>query len=258
MTNAASNSPSKTQKSSAYRFPINTLPLLLEKSVELIGILKDYGIDELCTLMKMSEPLGRLTAERIASFQVPFTRENSSQAIFTFQGDAYDAITPLEYSEQQLLHSQEHLAILSGLYGILRPLDLMQPYRLEMGAGLKTEYGKNLYRFWGKSITDVINRQCRESGFSTVVNLASAEYFKVLQKRDLEPRPLTISFKEEKEERCRAIPIYSKRARGMMIHFMIEHQLTEPEQLKDFSAAGYTIREDLSTPDEWVFTRKTD
>lgn len=250
--------PSKTQNPVDRSFPVCTTPLLLDQSRQLIDILRSYNIEELCALMKMSDALGALTAERVGAFQPPFTLENSRQAIFTFQGDAYDAITPLDYSEQQLLHAQDHLIILSGLYGLLRPLDLMQPYRLEMGTKLKTDRGKNLYSFWGNSITELINRQCEDRGITTVVNLASTEYSRVLLKKELIPAQLTITFREEKGESCKTIPIYSKRARGMMIHFMIQNRLTNPEQLREFSAGGYGIRENLSTGNEWVFTRRID
>lgn len=248
--------PSKTQNIIDRSFPVSTVPLLIDQSRELIDTLQQYSIDELCSLMKMSRTLGELTAERIAVFQLPFTASNSRQAIFTFQGDAYDAITPMDYSKEQLLHAQGHLAILSGLYGVLRPLDLMQPYRLEMGTRLETARGRNLYQFWGKSITEVINRECEKHGITSVVNLASTEYYKVLQKKDLIPAQLTVTFREQKGDTYKTVPIHSKRARGMMIHFMIENRLSKPEQLRKFTAGGYALNEQLSTENEWTFTRK--
>ena len=250
--------PSKTQKPVERSFPVSTTPVLIDQSRQLIDLLKTYTVEELCTLMKMSRPLGELTAERIGAFELPFTPKNSRQAIFTFQGDAYDAVTPLDYSEQQLRHAQEHLIILSGLYGVLRPLDLTQPYRLEMGTRLATDKGKNLYNFWGSAITDLVNRMCHERGITTVVNLASTEYARALLTRELVPDRLTVTFKEEQGGSCKTIPIHSKRARGMMIHFMIENRLNRPDQWRKFTAGGYGLREDLSTAQEWVFTRRSD
>ncbi len=248
--------PSKTQEPTSPAPQEYSLPPFLEKSAELVALLRGYSQSELCTLMKMSPRLGESTVEKLANFQLPFTPENARQALFTFQGDAYAAITATAYQAEQLDHAQRHLRILSGLYGILRPLDLMQPYRLEMGLKLATEQGTNLYQFWGNLLTEQINKTCKRHGHDTVVNLASTEYSRSINKKLLQPRFLTITFKEQKAGSYKTIPIYSKRARGMMIDEVIRKQLTAAEHLQAFKQDNYAFSEKLSSKKEWVFTRK--
>lgn len=247
--------PSKTQLAMSRFFPSFTLPVFLKKSNTLIEFLRGYTAEELCSLMNMSEALGQSTRQRISDFQLPLTLENSRQALFTFQGDAYSSLNPEFYNEKQLLHAQEHIRILSGLYGILRPLDLMFPYRLEMGTRLASRKWKNLYDFWGNDITEKINDDCSRHRDNTVVNLASAEYAKVINRKILVPQFITVTFQERKEGSYKTIPIYSKRARGMMLHYVISNQLTEPQQLLEFSLEGYTFAKERSTADNWIFTR---
>ncbi|PID74947.1 MAG: hypothetical protein CSB28_00585 [Desulfobacterales bacterium] len=249
--------PSKTQEPISPAPQKYSLPPFLEKSAELVALLRRYSLAELCTLMKMSPRLGERTAENLANFQLPFTQENAHQALFTFQGDAYSAITATAYQAEQLDHAQRHLRILSGLYGILRPLDLMQPYRLEMGLKLPTEQETNLYQFWGNLLTEQINKTCERHGHDTVVNLASNEYSRSINKKLLQPRFLTITFKEQKAGGYKTIPIYSKRARGMMIDTMIRKQLTTIDQLQSFNQDNYAFSEEFSKEKEWVFTRET-
>lgn len=249
--------PSKTQRHIERKFKVHTIPRFLEQSQELINILSSYSTSELASLMKMSNSLAESTRQRILDFSQPLENERCRQALFTFQGDAYQAITPAAYSEQQLRHAQEHLVILSGLYGMLRPLDLMWPYRLEMGTRLVTDRGKNLYDYWGESITDEINAICSEKGYRVLVNLASAEYSRVVKKKLLIPEMLTITFKEKKNDVFKTIPIHSKRARSMLIHFVIDQQLDQPGQLEDFTDGGYKFSQEMSTNDNWIFTRDT-
>lgn len=191
----------------------------------------------------------------IEEFRTPLAEDQCRQAIFTFEGDNYSALRPAEYTTAQLAHLQDHLLILSGMYGILRPLDLMPPYRLEMGAALQTEKGKNLYEFWGDRITETINALCREKAYRTVVNLASAEYSRSVRQKKLQPDFLTITFKEAKGDGYKSVPIHSKRARGMMIDYVAANLLTEPDQLRSFTTGGYCFNESISNDKEWVFTR---
>lgn len=248
--------PSKTQNPIQNDAPY-TKPLFFKECEQLIRHLRSFNLDELCHLMKMSEKLGQLSSERIKNFQFPFTKKNSTQALFTFQGDSYDALRPGDYSREQLQHGQDHLCILSGLYGILHPLDLMQPYRLEMATKLETDKGNNLYEFWGSSLTDTINDICREKGYDTLINLASAEYSKSILKKELMPVFLTLTFKEQKGDGYKTIPIHSKRARGMIIDYMITNCLSKAEQLQSFTVGGYRFNEELSKSNEWIFTRES-
>lgn len=248
--------PSKSQQAITPACSFFTIPLFAEESRQLNEILKGFPLEKLCQLMKMSSALGDLTRKRIQEYKQPFSRENACQALFTFQGDAYSSLTPARYSEQELLHAQQHLRILSGLYGLLRPLDLIQPYRLEMATRLQTEQGETLYQFWGNKITDQINREMAKDPDQTLVNLASQEYVRVLQKKNLHPRLLTVTFKECKGESCKTIPIHSKRARGLLVHYVITQRLTTAEELLGFDLDGYSFQEKLSTTTEWIFSRE--
>lgn len=247
--------PSKTQRPVNRKFPVHTLPVFFDDSTRLTEKLRTYSPNELATLMKISATLTESTLEKIQSFLPRLTPENSAQAIFTFQGDAYSSLTPEEYTEEELLHAQEHIRILSGLYGILRPLDLIFPYRLEMGCKLENEKGKNLYTYWGDSLTEAINRDIARHSDKTLINLASAEYTKVIRKKILSPRMVSITFKEKKGEIIKTIPIHSKRARGMMLHYVIINRLNTSASLKDFDLGGYGFEESLSSEDNWIFVR---
>lgn len=232
-----------------------SLPVFFENSRLLNAELAGRSHKELCKLMNMSEALGESTRRRIKDFRDELRPDNALPAIFTFQGDAYSSLTPEKYDHKQLRHAQHHLRILSGLYGILRPLDLMFPYRLEMATRLRVGSSANLYQFWGDRITDNINQDLADMEQPVLVNLASTEYAKVVHPKKLNGRMLAITFKEKKGTGYRTIPIHSKRARGMMIHFMITEKLTSPADLKEFSAGGYGFRPDLSAEEEWIFTR---
>jgi cytoplasmic iron level regulating protein YaaA (DUF328/UPF0246 family) len=250
-------SPSKTQ--SYNRMPHTPEPgisPLLDKSAELIGLLSLQSVANLGSLMKMSDKLARQTRERIVSFELPFTLENATPAIATFQGDVYSYIRIQDYNSRDIAFMQEHLSILSGLYGILRPLDLMQPYRLEMGCRLENPNGKNLYEFWGERITDLLREALASHKEQVLVNLASAEYSRVIKKKVLGFPMLDMEFKERKGDGYRIVAIHAKRARGMMVDFMVRKRVQQVTGLKEFAEAGYCYREELSTPLRYCFTRE--
>jgi len=248
--------PSKTQNPINRHFPFCTEPRFLARSEILIDRLHSFSLPDLCSMMKTSVNLGESTRQRILAFRPPLSLENSRQAIFTFQGDAYESLTPDTYTEEQLHHAQRHFRILSGLYGILSPLDLMFPYRLEMGCKLTGKGYENLYQFWGDAITDAINADCGDHQDQTVVNLASHEYFRVINTKRLEPRLVTVTFQQKKNTGYATIPIHSKRARGMMIHFMITNGITQAEHLKQFNLGDYRFCEEISTTESWFFRQE--
>jgi len=249
-------SPSKTQRFIKRYFPHFSQPLFQEKTLYLIEYLQTLNKKEISRLMKTSEKLTDSTLQLIRNFQPPFTLEKTGQAIFTFQGDAYSKMAPGSYSEHQLLYAQDHLCILSGLYGILRPLDLMFPYRLEMGTKLNNKEIKNLYSYWSKSITGFINSSLAAMDSGIVINLASNEYSKAVNRKKLKGKIITIVFKQEKNGVYKTIPIYSKRARGLMTHFAITSQIEKADELKSFSLDGYCYRHETSTEETWIFEKR--
>ncbi len=249
--------PSKTQ-TACERIFTYTEPELIAQAEYLNQLLKQFDHEELSRLMKTSEKLTKSTYHRIHSFAIPFTAENSRQAIFTFQGDAYDAIDSENYTAGELTHAQEHLRILSGLYGILKPLDLMQPYRLEMGTKLAAGELKNLYQYWKNDVTTALIRALEKHKDKSIINLASTEYSKVIDRKQL-PKAITmvnVIFKQPHKNGYKTIPIHSKRARGLMIHFMIVNQLTAAEELKDFDLNGYSFVGEESNKTEYLFIQK--
>ena len=245
--------PSKTQKTDGRNFSEFSQPLLQEKSQILIDQLQTYSKEELSRLMKTSEKLTQATYARIHSFKRPFTLENSRQALFTFQGDTFSTMDADHYSNKEIHHAQKHLSILSGLYGLLRPLDLMQPYRLEMGAAMAVKGCKNLYQFWTDSVTEVLSRTLAENTDQTLVNLASTEYSKVVNRKNFEAKMITITFRQKHKGGYKTIPIHSKRARGLMVHFMISNQIDSATDLQQFNLDGYSFNREISTDDNWYF-----
>ena len=248
--------PSKTQRTDGREFSEYTQPLFQKESQLLIDRLQKYSMEELSKLMKTSEQLTLSTHRRLHAFQRPFSPENSSQALFTFQGDTFSTMEAEQYSKAEIHHAQKHLSILSGLYGILRPLDLMQPYRLEMAAPLPTSRGTNLYHFWKSLITGRVNDMLDKESDRTLVNLASTEYSKVINKKELKGNMVTITFKQQQKDIYKTIPIHSKRARGLMVHFMIVNRITEAKKLQQFNLGGYCFKDDISTADNWFFFRE--
>lgn len=252
--------PSKTQATppqSGYEFGYEQ-PLFLNRAIESNQVLRNLSDDDLQKIMKISDKLLVATKEKINSFQTPFTAENSSPAIFTFQGDSYDSIEPANWSKEQFSYAQEHLATLSGQYGILRPLDLMQAYRLEMGLKLENDHGKNMYQFWGDMITDKLNEILLKHDDKRIISLASNEYMKVINKKKLQGEIIEIVFKQEKAGKYKTIPIYAKRARGAMANFIVENMLNCADELRGFSEGGYRYVEDESDGGAWVFRCNVD
>ena len=235
--------------------PRHTQPDHLAESQRLIEILRDYSPQRLSELMGISDKLAGLNAARFAEWHTPFTPENAKPAAQAFQGDVYVGLEADRFDDGDNAFAQEHLRILSGLYGLLRPLDLIQPYRLEMGTRLENPAGKDLYAFWKATLTAELDRAVAESGSPVLVNLASNEYFKAIDTRRLASRVITPVFKDEKNGKLKIISFYAKKARGLMAAWMIRQRLDDPEGLKDFDVAGYAFDPALSEGDTLVFTR---
>jgi len=232
-----------------------TQPDFLEQSAALVSELQSLTPDRLSSLMGISEKLGLLNHERYMEWETPFTRSNAKQAALAFKGDVYTGLQADNFSAAELKFAQKHLRILSGLYGVLRPLDLIQPYRLEMGTKFTNPRGKDLYEFWGHSITDNLNEQLRKLKSDTVLNLASNEYFKAVSKKDLNATVIAPAFKDLKNGKYKIISFYAKKARGQMAAWVIRKGITEPKQLKKFRADGYSYCADMSKPETPVFIR---
>ncbi|MEJ2139360.1 MAG: peroxide stress protein YaaA [Gammaproteobacteria bacterium] len=232
-----------------------TQPVFLEQSALLVDELQKLSAKKLSSLMGISPKLGELNQNRFNAWQTPFSRKNAKQAALAFKGDVYTGLEAESFSESDLKFAQQHLRILSGLYGVLRPLDLMQPYRLEMGTKFPNQRGKNLYEFWGDSITEAINKQLKSLHADTVVNLASNEYFRAVNKDLLEARIISPAFRDLSKGQYKMISFYAKKARGQMAAWIIKKGLTDPAQLKKFNVAGYRYNADLSKPDIPTFTR---
>ncbi len=249
-------SPSKTQTVNGKTIGSYSSPVFLAQAMELSGMLAQCSIEELRDLMKISPWLAELTFQQYQVMHFPFSPENSRQALLVFQGAQFNSMRVGDYLEEDFRFAQHHLRILSGLYGLLRPLDLMQPYRLEMATRLTTDHGQNLYKYWGDEITEHLRSLLADDENPVLVNLASDEYFKVVRSADLGCPVLKISFKEIKNSKARVIAVYAKRARGMMVDYVISHRISNPELLKKFDRGGYTYCEELSETTDWVFTRK--
>lgn len=211
---------------------------------------------QVASLMSISDPLAALNVARFASWSTEFTLKNAKQAIMAFDGDVYEGLDAATLNSAQLDYAQSHIRILSGLYGLLRPLDLMQPYRLEMGTRFANARGKDLYAFWGDSLTKALNRGMAQSNSRTLVNLASEEYFKVVQPKLLTADLVMPVFEEWKGGRYKIVSFYAKRARGLMARYAAVNGIVEPEMLKDFNAEGYRFDAGASTTHRWVFRRR--
>ncbi|WP_371194219.1 peroxide stress protein YaaA [Glaciecola sp. SC05] len=246
-------------KNMDYQSPIPAVtasqPRLMAQTKALVGKCKKLSPADLSSLMGISDKLATLNANRFNSFEFPFSDRNARPAIFAFNGDVYAGLDALSLDDKALAFAQSHMRILSGLYGVLRPLDLMQAYRLEMGIKLNTNKGKSLYEFWDKQITDVLNKDLREQGDNVLVNLASNEYFSSVKKKSLDALVITPHFKDEKNGVYKIISFYAKKARGMMARYIIANQLTEAAQLQNFSSGGYQFDSSQSTQTDYVFTR---
>lgn len=234
----------------------NTQPKLTTYSQELIDICKQFSPAELASLMSISDKLASLNVARFAEWELTHHEQNSKQALFAFKGDVYTGLEAETLSKEQVEYAQSHLRMLSGLYGLLSPLDLMQPYRLEMGTKLANPKGKDLYAFWGNTITEALQSAIDEQGDSVLVNLASDEYFNAVKIKNLQATIIKPIFLDEKNGKYKQISFYAKKARGMMVRFMLIEQPTSVEQLKAFNYAGYWFDEEASTETEFVFKRE--
>ena len=234
----------------------SSCPEFLDHSQKLIKELRTLSVSKLCSLMSISSKLAVLNEQRYQDWRLPFTTSNAKQAIMAFKGDVYTGFAFDKYNEKDFSYAQKHLRILSGLYGLLRPLDLIQPYRLEMGTKLTTPQSKNLYEFWGSTLTNALNRTIKNSGIQILINLASNEYYNVVDKNALQGRVITPIFKDQKNGNFKVISFFAKKARGAMSDYLIRHRISEPEGLKEFIGLGYRFNPKLTSDDNWVFTRK--
>jgi len=232
-----------------------TQPRFENQIKSLIETCRHLSPADLSSLMGISDKLALLNAERFNSFTLPFDQSNARPALYAFNGDVYTGLDALSLKPEAVEFAQSHLRILSGLYGVLRPLDLMQPYRLEMGIKLKTEQGKNLYEYWDTQITELLNKDIAEQGDNVLVNLASNEYFSAVKKKSLNAMVITPQFKDEKNGQYKIISFYAKKARGMMARYIIENQLSTVADLKDFDYGGYAFDESSSSETDYVFKR---
>jgi cytoplasmic iron level regulating protein YaaA (DUF328/UPF0246 family) len=236
----------------------HTLPPFIDQSAQLIDVLRAQTPQSLASLMDLSDKLAALNVARYAAWSPEFTAENARQALFAFNGDVYEGLQAGTLSAPDIAWAQEHLAMLSGLYGVLRPLDRMQPYRLEMGTRLATPAGSNLYAFWGTQIAEHINQRLQERSDPVVINLASQEYFKSVDRKHLQARVVECVFEDYKAGKYKIISFHAKRARGLMARYAVQQRLTRPAQLQGFDAQGYAFADAASSPDRLVFRRKTD
>ncbi|WJD50872.1 MULTISPECIES: peroxide stress protein YaaA [unclassified Enterobacter] len=250
-------SPAKTLD---YQSPLATTrytqPELLDHSQRLIDVARKLSAPQIKALMGISDKLADLNATRFHDWQPDFTPDNARQAILAFKGDVYTGLQAETFSEEDFDFAQQHLRMLSGLYGVLRPLDLMQPYRLEMGIRLENPQGSDLYQFWGETITQKLNEALAAQGDQVIVNLASDEYFRAVKPKLLDGEIIKPVFLDEKNGKFKVISFYAKKARGLMSRYIIQNRLKTPAQLKDFAVDGYAFDEEMSGKGELVFKRR--
>ncbi|QDF76138.1 MULTISPECIES: peroxide stress protein YaaA [Shewanella] len=250
-------SPAKTLD---YETPASTqtftMPTLLEHSEALIEVCRELTPADIASLMKVSDKIAGLNAARFAEWNKDFNLDNAKQALFAFRGDVYTGLDADTLSAQSLERAQKHLRILSGLYGLLRPLDLMQAYRLEMGTKLANPRGANLYQFWGDIVTTEVNKALAEQGDDILVNLASNEYFKSVKPKQIQGQVITPIFKDKKNGQYKVISFFAKKARGMMVRYMLDNNVSRYEDLLKFDTAGYYYSEADSSVNEPVFLRE--
>ncbi len=248
-------SPAKTLDMTPADLDIYSSPALMTKSEQLIKVLSKKSKKDLAELMHLSDKLALLNYQRYQSFDLPFTPQNAKQALLAFKGDVYVGLDAQTLNKNELKFAQKHLGILSGLYGYLRPLDLIQAYRLEMGTKLKIGRNNNLYAFWGDDIKRQIEEHLKTIKSDTIINLASNEYFKAIQAKALQARIIDIVFKEYRGEELKFISFHAKKARGLMSRYIIKNRLTDPEALKGFDLENYYFEDKLSEEHRWVFVR---
>jgi cytoplasmic iron level regulating protein YaaA (DUF328/UPF0246 family) len=231
-----------------------TQPRYLDQSKVLIEQLQQFSVQDVASLMQLSDKLAGLNLSRFQSWVTPFNADNAKQAVLAFNGDVYTGLDAVTLDEAGFDFAQKHLRILSGLYGVLKPLDYIQPYRLEMGTKLANREGKDLYEFWGEQLKESLKAE-PELADNVLINLASNEYFKVVKAKQLGARIINPIFKDAKNGQYKIISFYAKKARGLMSRFIIDHKIREPEHIKTFDTDGYYFSEAQSTADDWVFLR---
>jgi cytoplasmic iron level regulating protein YaaA (DUF328/UPF0246 family) len=249
-------SPAKTfDYKTAVTVKKSTLPEYVPRCSELVNLMRKKSSQDIASLMGVSDKIAQLNFERFADWSENFTSKNSRQSLLAFKGDVYIGLNAYVFSPDDFEFAQQHLRILSGLYGILRPLDLVQPYRLEMGIKLANDKGSDLYQFWGDSIADSLNRQLQESDSDTLINLASNEYFKSVNTHSLNAKIVTPVFKDYKNGKYKIISFYAKKARGLMAAWLITNRITDPENLNQFDLAGYKYSNRDSSDGQLIFLR---
>ncbi|PKM31340.1 MAG: peroxide stress protein YaaA [Gammaproteobacteria bacterium HGW-Gammaproteobacteria-11] len=234
----------------------HTKPRFLQHSAELIAVLREKSPQDIAELMSLSDKLASLNVARFGSWSDKVSKKNSKQALLAFKGDVYTGLNAEDFSEADFAFAQKHLRMLSGLYGLLRPLDLMQPYRLEMGTKLPTARGKDLYAFWGEQISQWLNKDLADQDDGVLLNLASQEYFSAVKPKALKARVIDTVFKDQKNGQYKIISFYAKKARGLMARWVIKERITDPEKLKDFDLDGYYYDPTSSSADKLVFLRE--
>ena len=233
-----------------------SIPAFMAEAENLVERVKELSTDQLAKLLGINRNLTRLNIDRLFNWQQPFTPKNAKQAVFVFNGEVFHGLDAKTLKQEDLLYLQSHLRILSGLYGVLRPFDLIQPYRLDVSTSLKTEYGNNLYAYWGEKITRNLNNAIKELGGSQILlNLASGEYRKAVLPGLLKAKIIDFDFLENIDDNYKPIVVYIKKARGMMVRYIIENRIENIEDIKGFNYAGYWFNERLSTNKKLVFTR---
>ena len=230
-------------------------PDYLQHAQQLVDRARRYNAHDISEIMKVSDNIAQLNIKRFQQWHTPFTSQNAKQALLAFKGGVYTGLDAESFNESDYEFAQQHLRILSGLYGLLRPLDLMQPYRLEMGRKIDTERGKNLYQFWGEIITDGINKQLQQSDSKHLINLASNEYFKSVKANLIQGEIITPEFKEYKNGTYKMLGVYAKKARGMLSRYIIQNRLSDTEEIKGFADDGYAFNPEMSKGNTWVFSR---
>jgi cytoplasmic iron level regulating protein YaaA (DUF328/UPF0246 family) len=247
-------------KSLDYETPVgdapHTEPVFVKQSTQLIKLLKAKSPQDIAELMHLSDALAGLNVARYQAWRPKFTPQNAKQAVLAFNGDVYGGLDAKTLKPQDLDWAQDHLCILSGLYGVLRPLDLMQPYRLEMGTTLANEAGSNLYKFWGSTLSQYLNQRLAVDASPVVINLASQEYFKAVDQKALKARVVECVFQEFKNGQYKIISFMAKRARGLMVRYAVEHRIATPQKLAGFNLEGYAFAAEVSSPERMVFRRK--
>ena len=248
-------SPAKSLDFETTEVSLKSKPRLLADTNKLIKNLRQKSHDDIKSLMHLSDNLADLNVKRYKSFALRYSEEKGKQAALAFKGDVYIGMDVSDFETADFEYAQQHLRILSGLYGFLKPMDLIQPHRLEMGTRLANDNGTNLYKFWDDKITKLVNKDLKASGSQNIINLASNEYFKSVHKKDLKGNLYNISFLDEKNGKYKVISFFAKKARGMMCRYAIKHKISNPEDLKGFDLGGYAFNEEMSSGNNWTFIR---